>query len=119
PQLPLARERELWIHDPRSTEAIVAAATTVAGEPAIADALPLTGAPAAVALVTLSVDGWRRLERDGAKLSSALGTTVYWPAPAELGGLDPDLRLAIHPDGSRSLVRGVPIDGGYAIAPYG
>lgn len=114
-------EREL-IFQSRVTETqLEAAIRSVLGSAAsemTVEVLPLAGVPASVAMVKLLTNHWDALERDSARLSALLATTIYWFPPDELGSLGPDLRVAIHGDGRRELVIARYTPDGFDIEPY-
>lgn len=118
PALPVSLSHELLLHDGRPEADIRREISAVAGEAASTDGMPLEGTPAAVVWVELTVEAWKRLEQGSDRLSAALGTTVYWPAPEALGPLGPDLRVAVGADGRRWLVNAVPAEGGYRLVTY-
>ena len=109
-------EREILLDEARPAEGVARALAAVAGDPQVAvDVEALPGRPGAAVLVAVSAPGWRRLIRGPEPVSAALGTTVYWPAPEELGGLGPDLRVAVDADGGRHLVNAVPDGLGFRV----
>lgn len=82
------------------------------------EVLHLAGPPESVAMVKLPAQDWNELERQSTKLSTALETTIYWFPPEDLGPLGPDLRVAVHDDGSRELVIARYTPEGFHIEPY-
>lgn len=114
-------ERELIFHSQVTETQLEAAIRSILGLAAsevIVEVLPLAGTPASVAMVKLLAKHWDALERDSARLSALLGTTIYWFPPDELGSLGPDLRVAVHDDGRRDLVIARYTSDGFDIEPY-
>lgn len=107
PATSLLSERELIVDRSISDDELEQAIRSVLNSPSgtvTVEVLPLAGRPMSASMVSLSISDWETLERQAAQLSMTLNTTIFWLPPEHLGPLDPDLRVAIHPDGRRDLV---------------
>ncbi len=115
---PVVIERDLLLEVCVGADDLAAALSELTGEPVKVDLIPLKGIPCMLVMVGLTLAGWDQLDHRAADLARRLNTTVYlWP-PEALGGLHPDLRLAIRPDGTRALVVSKDIGEGYEIRPF-
>ena len=115
---PLPIERDLLLADLPTEASLIEALTRASGSTAKVDLIALQGVPAAMAMVALPPSAWTALDHRAEELAAALDTTVYLWAPEDLGGVHPDLRLSVAPDGQRALVIAEGTPDGYAVRPF-
>lgn len=118
PSDPSPVERDILIDDLVTVELLGEALSLVLGRVPCLELIELECRPSCLALVALTLEEWRALDRRAGEVASALQAKVYlWP-PDELGGLHPDLRLAVDPSGQRELVISESVPEGYHIHAF-
>jgi hypothetical protein len=71
-----------------------------------------------IGFVTLKLTCWEELEKRRGCLSKALGATTCWDFPEQYGELGPNVRVAVHPDQTETLVKVIPTADGYTVKPF-
>ncbi|MEQ1571453.1 MAG: hypothetical protein ABMA64_37850 [Myxococcota bacterium] len=116
---PPAIDRDLLIEECVPSDVLRAALSVAMGRPIDHERFDLPGRPALLVMVSLTLPEWARFDEAAEHVAASLGCDLYLFGPEALGGLHPDLRVRVRPNGLRGLVTatGHP-SGGYRIAPY-